>query len=127
MDLERNTSKKIDHLLSNILRGGLFLSIAVVLLGGVIFLWNHGNEMMDYSSFKGEPNTLTSLPSIVHDILHDHGLGIMQLGIVLMIATPVTRVAACLLVFAWKRDYMYVGIAGIVLLALLYSLFWQAI
>lgn len=122
---ERNTSPRADRLLSYILRSGLFLSMAVVAFGGLIFLWNYGNETIDYRLFKGEPNALTSLPAILHDILYDHGLGIMQLGIVLMIATPVSRVAACFVLFACKRDYMYVIIAAIVLMALLFGMFGQ--
>ena len=48
--------------------------------------------------------------------------GIIQLGLLLLIATPIVRVAISLLAFLWRRDFTYVAIALFVLLGLLYSL-----
>jgi uncharacterized membrane protein len=47
----------------------------------------------------------------------------IQLGIILLIATPVLRVAVSLVGFALERDRVYVAITGLVLAILLYSLF----
>ena len=49
---------------------------------------------------------------------------IVQLGLVLLIATPVARVAFTLVAFARQRDRAYVMITTIVLALLLYSLFF---
>jgi uncharacterized membrane protein len=51
------------------------------------------------------------------------GRGIIQLGLLLLIATPVARVALSIFGFAAERDRMYVGFATIVLVILLSSLF----
>ena len=48
--------------------------------------------------------------------------GIIQLGLVLLIATPVARVAFAAYSFGRQRDWLYLGIAGIVLSLLLYGL-----
>lgn len=123
MEYKKNTNSKTDLLLSNILRAGLFLSVIVVLVGGICYLWHHGGETQDFKIFHGEPNQLTSLWGILKNVMYDNGRGIMQLGIVFMIATPIVRVATCLAVFAFQRDRLYVVISSVVLLALLYSLF----
>jgi uncharacterized membrane protein len=51
------------------------------------------------------------------------GRGIIQLGLLLLIATPVARVALSIVGFAAERDRMYVSFALIVLAILFYSLF----
>ena len=52
-----------------------------------------------------------------------HGQAIIQFGLLLLIATPVARVAFSAVAFASRGDYMYVVITLIVLAVLLYSLF----
>jgi uncharacterized membrane protein len=47
----------------------------------------------------------------------------MQLGLLLLIATPIARVMFSAVAFAMERDRMYVGFTLIVLAVLLYSLF----
>jgi uncharacterized membrane protein len=50
------------------------------------------------------------------------GRGIIQLGLLLLIATPVARVAFSVVAFALERDRLYVGITLIVLAVLAFSL-----
>jgi uncharacterized membrane protein len=49
---------------------------------------------------------------------------VIQLGLILLIATPVARVALSLLAFAVQKDKMYVVVTAIVLGLLVYSLFF---
>ncbi len=49
--------------------------------------------------------------------------GTIQLGILLLIATPVARVLLLVLGFAWQRDRTYVLVSLVVLGLLVYSLF----
>jgi len=111
--------------LSKVLKYGLILSLLIAFLGGVLFLWQHGNQSYDFHVFKGDLHQLANFEDIANGILHYRGFAIMQLGILFLIATPVARVAACVFIFALQRDYMYVGIAGFVLMILFYSLFWR--
>jgi uncharacterized membrane protein len=73
--------------------------------------------------FHGEPNQLRTISGILREALAFQGRGIIQLGLLLLIATPVARVALSIVGFAAERDRMYVGFAAIVLVILLYSLF----
>jgi len=72
--------------------------------------------------FRGEPTDLRSVRGILRDALALRGRGIIQLGLLFLIATPVARVAFSIFGFAEERDRMYVVVASIVLLVLLYSL-----
>jgi uncharacterized membrane protein len=112
----------IDRFLSRVLRGGLLIAFLIVAIGGTLYLWRHGTEIPEYHVFKGEPRELRGISGIVSYALHDKSMGIIQLGIILLIATPIARVASCLLIFALQRDYLYITLATIVLLVLLYSI-----
>jgi uncharacterized membrane protein len=54
------------------------------------------------------------------------GRGWIQLGLLLLIATPVARVAFSVYAFARQRDFLYVGVTLIVLTVLLFGLFSQS-
>ena len=62
------------------------------------------------------------LSGIVKDVLAFKRRGIIQFGLLLLVATPVARVAFSILAFALQRDRTYVIITLIVLGILLYSL-----
>jgi len=70
----------------------------------------------------GEPTDLRTLSGIVRDALALRGRGIIQLGLLLLIATPVARVAFSVAAFAIQRDRLYVVVTLMVLAILLYSL-----
>jgi uncharacterized membrane protein len=113
----------MEKVLGNLLRFGVLAAGFVVLLGGAVYLARHGAEIRDLHSFRSEPVDLRSLPGILGDVAGFRGRGIIQLGFVLLIATPVLRVVACCAIFAWQRDRFYVAVALIVLVVLMYSLF----
>jgi len=98
----------------------------VVLIGAVIFLARHGGSPADYRVFKGEPNDLRSVAGIVERSIHFSGRGIIQLGLIILIATPVARVAFAIYGFAAEGDRLYVGFTIAVLAVLLYSLIGSA-
>jgi uncharacterized membrane protein len=60
---------------------------------------------------------------IVTGALAPWGRGLIPLGLLLLIATPVARVAFSVVAFARQRDATYVAITFTVLALLLYSLF----
>jgi uncharacterized membrane protein len=117
------TDRKVEDLVGNLLRTGVLLSAFVVFCGGMVYLARHGNEPADYRVFHGEPSDLRTIPGVLREALSLQGRGIIQLGLLLLIATPVARVALSILGFAAERDRMYMGFATIVLVILLYSLF----
>jgi len=112
---------RVQNAVGNLLRIGVLLSAAVVLAGGVLFLWHHGGSVPDYRVFRGEPLDLRSIAGILRDA-SGSGRGLVQLGLLLLVATPVARVAFTAIAFAVERDRTYVLIALLVLALLLKSL-----
>jgi uncharacterized membrane protein len=108
-----------------LLRVGVLSSAAIILVGGVLFLVHHGRSTVDFTVFHGVPPNLLHPGTILTSALHGDDLAIIQCGILLLIATPVARVAFAAFVFLEERDYLYVAITGLVLIILLYSLVWQ--
>jgi uncharacterized membrane protein len=114
---------RVEALLGNVLRAGVIGAAAVALIGGAVFLIHHGREIPDYHVFRGEPDELRSPAGIIAGALTGSGRGIIQTGLLLLIATPVLRVAFSAAAFAWQRDYLYVVLTLFVLGLLLWSLF----
>jgi uncharacterized membrane protein len=102
-----------------VLRAGVFVSMLVVFIGGVIYLSRHSSEHIDYHEFKGVPDFVHTLPGIFHGILDGRGRAIIQAGILLLIATPVLRIIFSAVGFMIEKDYMYVGITLLVLLIII--------
>ncbi|MFZ0275946.1 MAG: DUF1634 domain-containing protein [Candidatus Sulfotelmatobacter sp.] len=120
------TDRRMDVVIGNLLRFGVLVSALVVLLGGVLYLVRNGHSPTDYRVFRGEPSQLRSVRGILHNAVALNGRGIIQLGLLLLIATPVARVAFSIFGFAEEHDRMYVVVASIVLLVLAYSLIGSA-
>ncbi|MBZ5596685.1 MAG: DUF1634 domain-containing protein [Acidobacteriia bacterium] len=120
--MEKWTDQRVEDIVAHLLRTGVLLSAAVVLCGAVIYLARHGHELADYRMFRGEPTDLRSISGIIGNAVGLRGRGIIQLGLLLLIATPVARVAFAVFGFAAEHDRMYVVFTLIVLAVLLYSL-----
>jgi uncharacterized membrane protein len=121
----RVDSERMDTIIGNLLRTGVGLAAALVFTGGVIYLFRHGAETPGYAVFRGEPADLRTLTGILHDVQSLRGRGIIQLGLLVLIATPVARVAFLAYIFARQRDRLYTAVALSVLALLAYSLFGQ--
>ena len=116
------TDKRMEILIGIVLRYGVLLSALIVAFGAAIYLVRHGQYPTDYRVFRSEPSNLRSVGKIVRDAFALQGRGIIQLGLLLLIATPVARVAFSIFGFAEEHDRLYVIVASLVLLILLYSL-----
>ena len=118
----RWSDDQLDVVLAKVLRTGVLLSAAIVAGGGVVFLASHGLEQPSYHVFRGEPVSLLSVRGIVNEAVHLRGPGLVQLGLLLLIATPIARVVFSMAGFARQRDWLYVTITAVVLALLSYSL-----
>ncbi|HET7551714.1 MAG TPA: DUF1634 domain-containing protein [Gemmatimonadaceae bacterium] len=114
--------ERVEQMVGNLLRIGVLVAAAVALLGGIAFMIHHGSLVPDHSVFRGQPAMLSSLTGVIAGASALQPAAIVQLGIVLLIATPVARVLLTLIAFALQRDWMYVLISAIVLALLAYSL-----
>jgi uncharacterized membrane protein len=117
------TDERFEGLLGSVLRWGVLAAVAMVTLGAAVFLARHGYERPPYQVFRGEPSDLKTVPGLLGEAWKGRGRGLIQLGLLLLIATPVTRVILSIGVFAFQHDRRYVLITLVVLFVLLYSLF----
>ena len=113
--------RKVEDIIGNLLRAGVVFSATVVLLGAIIYLVRHGSSPASYRVFQGEPSELRQPRGIIHGAFAFSSRGIIQLGLLLLIATPILRVAFSVFAFALEKDRMYVIFTLIVLSVLLYS------
>ena len=91
-------------------------------LGGILYLLRHGGEAVNYRQFVGEPASHREIAGIFAGTFAFQARSIIQLGVLLLIATPIVRVAFSLVGFALERDRTYVLITAIVLAVLIYGL-----
>lgn len=116
------TDHKVETIIGNLLRIGVGVAGSVVFAGALIYLIRHGVEYSNYQAFRGEPTDLKTLGGIWGQTLAGHGRGLIQLGLLLLIATPIARVAFSLVAFMLQRDRLYIAVTLLVLAVLLYSL-----
>jgi uncharacterized membrane protein len=112
----------IDEIIGNLLRVGVVVSSLIVLVGGGLYLTRHGTELPNYHISHGEPSELRSVLAIMMDAPSFSGRGIIQFGLLVLIATPLMRVAFTVISFIIQRDRVYVCVTLIVLAVLLFSL-----
>jgi uncharacterized membrane protein len=118
----RWTDYQLEQIIGNLLRTGVIIAAAVVFIGGVFYLIQHAQDRADYHTFNSVPENLRTVPGVSHEALALHSKGIIQLGLLLLVLTPVARVAFSAVGFLFEGDRMYVVITLIVLAVLLYSL-----
>ncbi|MFZ0286390.1 MAG: DUF1634 domain-containing protein [Terriglobales bacterium] len=116
------TDRRIEEIVADLLRAGVALSALIVFVGACFYLARYGHAPADYRVFKGAPSDLRNLRGIIHSAKHFRSRGIIQLGLLCLIATPVARVAFSIWGFAAEHDRLYMIFTGIVLTVLLYSL-----
>lgn len=112
----------MEIIIGHLLRSGVLLAAGVVLIGAIMFLAHDGRSQTAYHDFHGEPSGLRTLSGIVHGALSGQTAAVIQLGLILLIATPIARVVFSAIAFGLERDSLYVVITLIVLAVLLYSL-----
>lgn len=117
--------ERVEAAISVLLRTGVITAAGVVLLGGVIYLVRHGADVPQYQQFQSEPPQYRTLKGILTDAYTFRGRTIIQLGLLLLILTPVARVVFSVFAFLLQRDRFYVIVTLIVLAVLLANLFWM--
>ncbi len=116
------TDQRLEIIISVLLRTGVMIAATVVLLGGICFLSRHGQEQPEYHVFHGTAGIYRSVSGVIHNAGPSNCPAVIQLGLLLLILTPVARVAFSLAGFAMERDWTYVALTAIVLGILIYSL-----
>jgi uncharacterized membrane protein len=115
--------QKVERIIGVLLQTGVLLSILVALVGMTLYLGRAGRQVADFQVFRGEPFDLRGAAAIVAAALAGRREAVIQLGVVILIATPIARVLLSLVAFALQRDRTYVVVTLIVLVVLLSGLF----
>ncbi len=116
------SDERIERILGNLLRSGVISAAIIVFAGGILYLIRYGGDLPQYSLFRGEPAEFRSVEGIITAALGLRSRGLIQLGLLLLVATPVARVAFSVVAFALEGDRTYIVVTLIVLGVLLYSL-----
>jgi uncharacterized membrane protein len=120
--MRQPSDEQVDAVIGQVLRGGVLLSSAVTFVGLVLYLLHHATATPNYHTFHSINGQLRHMRELFPDAIHGNPLAIIQVGILLLIATPVARVAFLVGAFALERDRLYIGVSGLVLVVLLYSI-----
>ena len=112
----------VERFLGRLLQAGVLLAMVLVAAGGVRYLAREGLTVPSYGQFVGEPEELSHVGGIVRAALAGRARGLIQLGLLVLIATPVLRVACSLVAFLLQRDRTYTLLTAFVLLLLIASL-----
>lgn len=126
------SERDVEQYIGKLLRYGVILACTITTLGGIIYILQTDRSMSEVvSSFKAIPNGsffagseeyLRRLKTIIPQVLNLDGAAIIQLGVIVLIATPILRVAFSAISFLIERDYMYVFITLIVLSVIMANL-----
>ena len=116
------TSEKTDIqlLIARTLRWGVGIACALAVVGGAMYLWQHGGDpMKDYTHFPADAESsrtaYTTLEGIFSGVMGLTAVGWIQLGVVVLLLTPMMRVALSLVDFVKERDWLYAFITAVVL------------
>ena len=114
---------KLEQALGNLLRAGVLTAAAFVVAGAILLLLRTGGApVRDYHHFVPPRAQLRSVPGIFFGALTLDPRSLIQFGMLVLIATPVLRVAASLVGFLIEHDRLYVVITAIVLAILIFSM-----
>lgn len=124
---DQDRVRKVEILISMILRIGVLTSLAVVLAGLAISFVHHPDYLRSRQDLKQVTAPGRTSPHNFHDVVEGIGQGrgeaVTMLGLLLLIATPVVRVAVSIFAFVYERDPVFVAITAFVLAMLVVSFF----
>jgi uncharacterized membrane protein len=116
------TETELDIRMGRLLQWGITLAACVMLIGAAVFLFHYAKTLPSYRTFRGGTSRLQSLHGILGQAIRGDGSGLIQLAVVLIIATPVARVIFAAYAFFRQRDWLYAVISMTVLSLLIYGL-----
>jgi uncharacterized membrane protein len=121
----------VDIAISNLLRAGVLVSMAVVVTGLVFTFVHHPQYVRSRTDLGPLTNADVVYSHRVRDVFSEiregRGQAIVMLGLLMLIATPVARVAFSIVAFALERDRLYVAITVVVLTLLAISFILGAV
>jgi uncharacterized membrane protein len=114
--------QRLETIIGMLLRTGVVLAAVIVTLGGILYLFRFHAATVNFHSFVAGGSDIRTVSGILLSAAHFQSAGLMQFGLVLLILTPVARVALAVVGFALERDRLYAVVSVIVLVILALSL-----
>lgn len=118
--------QRLELAIATLLRIGVFIAAALVLIGGIVALRHAGAPAPNYTVFHppgdAQSVALVSISGILHQLPTFSSASIIGLGLLVLVVTPVARVLFAMLGFAQERDFLYTVISFVVLAILVFSL-----
>ncbi len=113
---------RMERLIGGLLRIGVIIAACIVAFGGAFYIARRAGAVPHYGSFQGEPEFLEHVGQVVKAAVSLRSEAIIQLGLLVLIAVPIFRVAVSIVAFLLKRDWLYSLVTLIVLAVLLFAL-----
>ena len=113
--------RRMEIIMGRVLQIGVLLASFVMIAGGLLYMHAHSGETPNYRVFSSEPQRLRHFSGVLGGIRIGDPAALIQLAVLLLIATPVARVVFALIAFLIERDKLFVVISAIVLGVLLYG------
>lgn len=114
--------KDLQTFVGNLLRYGVILAMVIVISGLALYLFSYGRDTAAYDTFN--KTGIFRADVFWKSLLSGDSKAIMELGVIILIATPIARVLFTMIGFWLEKDRMYTLIAFIVLCIIAFSLFF---
>jgi len=119
--------ESMNAIVGNVLRYGVILSAITVFLGVVLLASANGTSdsssaLQYYPSQVPHGDFPVSFQALYNGLASFSSFAWIELGVIFLIATPVSRVLISVFLFAAERDRLYVAITAVVLAMLLFSM-----
>ena len=115
--------RSMEVTMGRLLQFGVLLASFVMVVGGIFYVRAHYGGIPDYRVFKSEPQAMRHVGGVLSGVASWDPAAIIQLAVLLLIATPVARVVFALIAFGIERDKLYIGVSAVVLAVLLVGFF----
>jgi uncharacterized membrane protein len=109
----------LEQVIGELLRYGVIASSVVVLAGGIIYLVRHGGQLPQYHEFRGEPDKMRKPVLMWEAVWRGEGRPLIQLGLLILVATPIARILFSFIGYLLEKDYLYAVLTVIVLAVIL--------
>jgi uncharacterized membrane protein len=113
---------RVENIIGNLLRVGVTVAACIVAVGGAFYLYRRADVVPHYGLFHGEPSFLEHIGSVLAAAAALRSDAVIQLGLLVLIAVPISRVAISIFAFLLRRDWLYSLVTVIVLVVLLFAL-----
>ena len=118
---------RMEAFIGRLLRAGVITSMALVFSGLVLMFLHHPSYLRSAEALRRLTSPGAAFPRSLAEVaagLRDrHGQSVVALGLIVLILTPILRVAVSIVLFALERDRAFVVITIAVLTILLASFF----